>query len=150
MKVWTLFLMLAACGKPVTKQDIAERLPMVTDALITVLGPKVFVTGGYRVEFEMEHTREYDARAVMGAEYAVIKVADVIGEWSNLDELLMHELGHVLGLEHSDSPDNVMRGTQDGNTIPLDVAAKQIAQACKPVRCRSRLTVMVPKDAGGD
>lgn len=145
MRVALLTLALAACGRPdITSADIRAAMPAIRTALSQA--------------FERDLVSADDCQGPCGLSvtFAATDIVDPAVEGlascfgpcrvdvrsdtppTYLNVILVHEIGHIIGLEHSEDPGDVMyRYANPG--LSLMAMAGQLATACSRQHCQQRI-----------
>lgn len=122
---------------------VAHALPGISRNLERSFGRPVIVgRDGFPVyigvadtpEGELGHCESY-------GDHAVINIRSSIGTGYTVPSLLLHELGHAMGLKHE--PGGIMR--EEAETLDPQVAAEQLAELCRHHACRQPLLVKVAR-----
>lgn len=131
---------LAACGAVHIDADEVRSLVLVaTDALRLAFRHPVIVADGYPVTIRVGEVDGADGVCAWTQGSAEV-VLDGDG-YTLPGPLLMHELGHAMGLPHVEDRNNVM----NPNPAPVGLydAARQLAALCREHGCREQLKVSI-------
>lgn len=136
-------LLLAACGQEVTIDMVAHAMPGISRNLERSFGhPVVVARDGFPVYVGVGETPDGELGHWDGyGDHAVINISPRIGTYNTVPSLLLHELGHAMGLKHE--PSGIMRA--EAETLDPYVAAEQLAELCRHHACTQPLLVKVAR-----
>ncbi len=135
-RILVLALGFGACGRTVTKEELADTLPEIRSAMNTAFDHEVITTCrgavdqcGFEVSVGIGPVgHQYDGWTECLTVSCQITIADNIV--SPLNMVLMHEIGHSLGLGHSEDPENIMYARSKNKILTDQEMAAQLAAAC--------------------